>query len=646
MAPSPDGKRLATSDGSGGLQLWDLSSGTRVRDIDTAPNRAEAPTFSPDSTLLAAADSHAGSSSPDGFSIWEVATGRRLTRLPMEPRFSGLRGAFLPGEGFLGFGSGAETSPESVGQLWSLADDRSKPRLLERFERPTNMDSVAAGGGLVTLETDSRLLLRDVRTGKGTRHFDVKTTSQIVKAYACARGEDVVAAVLSPGEKLNLWNGHTGELLASHQAPEGLAGLNFSPNGTTLAGVDMRGDVHLIDCVTGVTHRVRPEESDRARLARVVFSPDSARLATNVFVPGQAGSPVSIWQTGTGRRLATFSGRPEPVAQAEFTTDSQSLLILSKSGIRQWRLAPADDDTNRQPAGHEDEAWSLAFSPDGRMLATGGDDDSGPDPTVKLWDTTTGRLSRAWHGGHGTVAALAISPDGRTLATGHLVSTDNVRIWDTATGRLLTTLTGHADRVRTVAFPRDGGSLATAGSDGTVRLWDVRSWCVRTVFRGHGDTVHAVAYSPDGATLASAGDNGDLRLWDLRSNKGAPSPPRLFPGRSNLVAVAFAPDGKTLAVADDQGTMTVWDLERSTPLRLIQSEGGALCQVTYAPDGDALAAAGKDGLIRLWDPATGQELISLAAHRAPIHGLAFSPDGSTLGSVAHDGSVRLWRADP
>ena len=92
--------------------------------------------------------------------------------------------------------------------------------------------------------------------------------------------------------------------------------------------------------------------------------------------------------------------------------------------------------------------------------------------------------------------------------------------------------------------------------------------------------------------------------------------------------------------------MTIWDLERSTPIRLIHSDGDELRQVAFTPDGTALATAGIKGLIRLWDPATGQELASLAAHRAQINGLAFSPDGSILGSVAHDGSVRLWRADP
>ena len=191
------------------------------------------------------------------------------------------------------------------------------------------------------------------------------------------------------------------------------------------------------------------------------------------------------------------------MGKLEFTPDCRSLLISSSSGVRQWRFAPGDDDKDEQPAGHKDEAWSLAFSPDGRTLATGSDD-SEPDPTIKLWDPTTGRLSRAWQGGEGTVAALAFSPDGRTLASGHLMQRKNVRIWDAATGRLLTTLDGHTDRVRALAFAPDGNSLATASSDGTVRLWDVASWRERSVLKGHTDAVHAVAFSPDGKTLASA----------------------------------------------------------------------------------------------------------------------------------------------
>ncbi len=276
-------------------------------------------------------------------------------------------------------------------------------------------------------------------------------------------GAEYVAAVSEPDWKLTLWNAHTGQLVATHKVPEHVGRLQFSPDSAKLATVDHKGDVHLIERATGAIHRIGCGHAERVLYTRIGFSADSTRLATVGFGLGKGGSPdpVSIWDTARGQRLGTFPGRSEVLGNALFSPDGRSLLVSSQSSLRQWRLAPAKDDKDRQPAGHTDEAWSLAFSPDGRTLATGSDDDPGPDPTVKLWDAMTGRLIRAWHGGHGTVAALAYSPDGRTVASGHLASTDNIRIWDAATGILLATLAGHSDRVRAVAFRA------------TARLWPV-----------------------------------------------------------------------------------------------------------------------------------------------------------------------------
>jgi eukaryotic-like serine/threonine-protein kinase len=649
MALSPDGKLLATADETAGLQLWDAVSGERIRDIDTGPGRIENPTFSPDGALIATEDRSADHTSPDGFSVWEVASGRWLARLPMGRNFDYFSCAFLPEGRFLGYGGRPKTVPPHLTRIWTLADDPSHSRLLGEFERSLDMPSASAGGGLFTFETPSVICLRDSRTGKVAQSFTVEGTGANITAWACSSGAEFVAAVSEPNSKMNLWDAHTWKLLASHAVPEHLGRLSFSPDGATLAAVDTGGDVHLIDRLTGTTRRVRPEIDDRPRYTHVAFSPDSARLATSSFRTGSGAgtgaSPIiSIWEVATAQRLATFPGRPENAGKPEFTPDGRSLLISSRTGVRQWRWASGDVDKDQQPAGHKDEAWSLAFSPDGRTLATGSDD-SEPDPTIKLWDAATGRLIRAWNGGHGTVAALAFSPNGRTLASGHLIQQNNVRIWDAATGRLLTTVEGHTDRVRALVFAPDGNSLATASSDGTVRLWDVTSWRERSVLKGHGDSVHAVAFSPDGKTLASAGNEGDMRLWNLES--GSPNAlPRVLHNRANLMALAFSPDGKTLAVADTLGSITLWDLDRSTPFRSIHGDGDELRQLAFTADGAAIAAAGKKGVIRLWDPATGQELLSLGAHRAQINGLAFSPDGSTLGSVAHDGSVRLWRAQP
>ncbi len=645
MGLSRDGKQLAISDGTGGLRLWDVASGASVRDMEPSVGQVGRPIFSPDGSLIASPDCLEGDRSGSQFSIWVVATGRRLARLPMGRDFLYKGCAFLPTGRFLG---AASDTAAGIIRLWSLNGESSPTCLLGEFTAGFSFDDASNGAEFPTLENSTVIVLRDARTGKPVREFRAEVNGQRFDAFTYSTGTKMVAAVTDPGGSLIVWDAGTGKLLATHVVPDGIYRLYFSPDGSTLAAVDHREGIHLIDRRSGAVRRIGTAKAEHPRYSEIAFSPDSTRLATAIFGIAKAREPdpVSIWDIRTAERLMTFPGRAEEVGNLVFLPDGRSLIISSKSSVRQWRLSGEADDKNRQPTGHKAEAWSLAFAPDGRTLASGSDDSSS-DATIKLWNSTTGELIRAWRGGHGTVGSLAYSPDGRFLVSGHFVSTGNVRIWNASNGQRIATLKGHTGHVRSVAFEPGGRLLATASNDGTVRLWEVADWRERQRLVGHADTVHALAFSPDGKTLASAGNDGDVRLWQVGPIGGeTPSPCRVLANRANVMAISFAPDGQTLAAADHSGAITVWDIERSTPLRVIHSDGEKLFQVAFTADGSALAAAGLNGSIGFWDPVTGQELVNLAAHQVQINALAFSPDGSILGSAAHDGSVRLWRAEP
>jgi Tol biopolymer transport system component len=277
---------------------------------------------------------------------------------------------------------------------------------------------------------------------------------------------------------------------------------------------------------------------------------------------------------------------------------------------------------------------SVAFSPDGRLLASGGS-----DRTVRLWDPATGKHRRTLKGHTNIVYAVAFSPDGQLLASSGRDKT--VRLWEPTTGKRWRTLKGHTGYVDAVAFSPDGRLLASSGGgDCTVRLWDPATGEHRRTLTGHTGVAWAVAFSPDGRLLASSG-GGDctVRLWDPATGKQQ----RTLTGHTNIVsAVAFSPDGQLLASSSKDRTVRLWDPATGKHRRTLTGHAEVVRAVAFSPDGQLLASSGGDRTVRLWDPATGKQRHALIGHTGHVCAVAFSPDGRLLASCGDDKTVRLW----
>jgi WD40 repeat protein len=417
----------------------------------------------------------------------------------------------------------------------------------------------------------------------------------------------------------------------------------------------------------------------------LVYSPDGKWLAS-----AGADRVIRLWDADTGKPSLTLAGHQDTIFSLAFVPPGEgkpATVLVSSSDdktIRFWDLTTGKELAYR--INHPGIPWTLAVSPDGKFLASGGS-----ESFIVLWKVEDGKEVRRWKAHRGGVARVAFAPDGRTIASGGTARKADepgddygVALWETATGKPRQTFAAHTGFVGAIVFSHDGKLLASAGIDEmrgrSVLLWDPETGkqlravaglssrvgdqsfapCLaltrdgKTMAGGHrgqiqffdpatggeqrgrsisvSEGIQALAFSPDGSTLASAHSDGRILLWDVaRRTAKLPTHGHAQP----LTSVAVAPDGKTIATTSEDGTAWLWDRATSKPVRRLKPEGavdvGVIWCAAFSPDSRTVALAHNSDDITLWDVATGQLRRHVRQKKdAPTVCIDFSPDGKWL----------------